>query len=219
MKKDVLERFVTKFERRGANDCWPWTGAKNNNGRGVFSWTERVASRAAYVLFVGPIPDGQVVRHTCDNGACVNPAHLLLGSQRDNMQDAIDRHRFVRGEASPNAKLDEDRVRSILTSTDSIEVLADRYSVSPEMIGMIQRGLRWKHVEVEALPERVRQRRLNGRYGQGHWNSSLTDDQVREIRASNDRPAVIAARFGISRTNVYHIRKRDTWAHVSDEAP
>ena len=131
------------------------------------------------------------------------------------MQDARDRNRFPRGSASPRAKLTERQVRDILLSGDDIEALAGRYAVSPELIGMIQRGRRWKHVVVEKLPDRVKHRREYGRYGQGHWRAVLTEDMVREIRASDETPSAIAARLGISRTNIYNIRGRKTWAHVA----
>jgi hypothetical protein len=131
------------------------------------------------------------------------------------MQDARDRNRYARGSEVPRAKLTEQDVREILSSDDSIEALAARYEVSPELVGMIQRGLRWKHVVVDNLPERVRDRRMHGRYGRGHWRSVLTEDDVRAIRSSSEAPATIAVKFGTSRTNIYNIRRRKTWTHVT----
>ena len=75
--------------------CWLWVGAVKANGYGNFFLDGRFtqAHRASYVVFVGPIPTGLVVRHKCDNVACVNPQHLELGTQAQNVRDAIDRNR------------------------------------------------------------------------------------------------------------------------------
>jgi hypothetical protein len=87
---------------RGAGDCWVWTGARGANGYGFvsgYSFTERFAHRLAWTMANGPIPEGKWVLHTCDNPPCVNPAHLFLGSAKDNAQDRDrkGRDRYSRG--------------------------------------------------------------------------------------------------------------------------
>lgn len=73
--------------------CWLWIGSVKPNGYGNFfldgGFTQ--AHRAAYIAFVGPIPDGMVVCHQCDNKACVNPSHLRVGSHKDNSREATQR--------------------------------------------------------------------------------------------------------------------------------
>lgn len=91
------KRFWAKVEKRGDNECWHWKGATHERGYGEF-WMDRKRQRAprvAYLLTVGEIPEGLVVRHSCDNPPCVNPAHLSLGTDKDNMQDAVSRGRSV----------------------------------------------------------------------------------------------------------------------------
>lgn len=90
----VVARFHSKYQQ--ADGCWLWRGAKTSAGYGSFgidctkhAERTRPAHRVAYVLAHGPIPEGAVVMHACDNPLCVNPAHLSLGTHQDNTLDAI----------------------------------------------------------------------------------------------------------------------------------
>lgn len=91
-------RFWAKVERRGPDECWPWTGWTTSQGYGVIGLGGRdeKAHRAAWIVTRGPIPRGLVIRHTCDNPPCVNPTHLLLGTQLDNIRDRVERGRSAK---------------------------------------------------------------------------------------------------------------------------
>lgn len=103
-----LERFKTKF-KVSYSGCWEWSAGKLSSGYGQFFWG-RVdgkdknikASRAAWFLLRGSIPDGLMVLHKCDNKACVNPEHLYLGTHADNMRDSVERQRHESGERRYN---------------------------------------------------------------------------------------------------------------------
>jgi hypothetical protein len=89
--KSLAERFWAFVERRPNDECWAWNGAKcDRQGRGAFQGT--TAPRISYMLAFGD-PGALFVCHKCDNPRCVNPSHLFLGTQKDNVRDMISKNR------------------------------------------------------------------------------------------------------------------------------
>lgn len=86
-REQEIERFVQKIAK--TETCWLWTGCIHRLGYGHFRVGRKLVSahRFAYSAFVGPIPEGAVVCHACDVRHCVNPEHLWLGTQQDNVRD------------------------------------------------------------------------------------------------------------------------------------
>lgn len=91
MGESLVRRFWKKVSK--TKGCWLWTGHTIRGGYGVMRYTSSnratTAHRISYEIHVGPIPDGMFVLHRCDVPACVNPAHLFLGTQFDNMRDMV----------------------------------------------------------------------------------------------------------------------------------
>lgn len=99
------------------------------------------------VLVNGEIPADMVVRHTCDNSKCINPEHLILGTQADNVQDCVDRNRrvYVSGEKHYNSKLSKNQVVEIINNTTEPQAaLAERYNVSSACVSAIKCGRTWR---------------------------------------------------------------------------
>ena len=150
--------YAARFKRKRlrnteidkATECWVWQGLTYNGyGWSCLHSKSEFLHRASYLLFVGPLKKGEVVRHTCDNRKCWNPAHLVKGSHHDNMQDAVARGRISRGVDRHNALLDEDKVRlirSMLSEGKTHIAIAQQLGCSRSNISKIAHGKTWAHV-------------------------------------------------------------------------
>lgn len=117
----------------------------NSDGYPAVRINGRVTSlhRVMYAELNGPIPEGKVVRHTCDNPACVNPNHLILGTHADNVKDRVDRGRSAIGERHGRHKLTRDDVLAIRHGSEGVRATARKYSVDPKAIRMIRQRKIW----------------------------------------------------------------------------
>lgn len=95
-----LDLFWQKVDR--SEDCWNWRATLNKWGYGTYRANRKTwkAHRLAYTLLVGPIPVGLMACHKCDNRRCVNPAHIFLGTAKDNFRDAMSKKRIPRMNAT-----------------------------------------------------------------------------------------------------------------------
>ena len=128
--------------------CIEWDKAKDKAGYGV-SWLNGKwirAHRKAYIQNKGEIPDDLVVRHTCDNKACVNPDHLILGTHQDNSTDMVSRDRQAKGEQVGTSKLTTEIVLIIRSMSGSARQIAAFIGCSPTAVKDIKNKKYWKHV-------------------------------------------------------------------------
>ena len=149
------DRFWEKVVLKGPDECWEWTGATWADGAGQFyvngKETVEKAYRASFIINFGPIPDGMLVCHHCDNRRCVNPRHLFLGTQKDNMSDAAVKGRISSGERHYNSKLSFAFVSEIRILYEkggfTHKSLAKKYGVASATISDLLRGATWKNHE------------------------------------------------------------------------
>lgn len=122
MARSLVDRFWAKV--RKSDGCWLWIGAKNSHGYGYFAvthnWIVR-AHRIAFELTTGPVPVDLHVLHRCDVRACVNPAHLFLGTQLDNVRDMVAKGRSAYDRIA-TTKLAPEAVRTIRSRCASGEM-------------------------------------------------------------------------------------------------
>lgn len=127
-----------KIDTRGPGDCWPWTGGRNSSGYGAKRMSvdgkhvSRLVHRMVWEIFNSDIPDGLVVCHKCDVKTCCNPAHMFLGTHKDNTQDMM---RKGRGNASLLTEERSEEVRRLRAEGTKIRDIAAQMgcSTSPVM--------------------------------------------------------------------------------------
>lgn len=143
------DRFWAKVDKTG--DCWIWLGSMLKDGYGNFNEGRKTipAHRFSFKEFIGPIPTGKLVRHTCDNPSCVRPSHLVLGTQKDNCADAVERGRNVRGESHGMSKITASKaleVKVALASGRGLKDVALLTGVAYSTVNDIKRGRAWSWV-------------------------------------------------------------------------
>jgi hypothetical protein len=151
---EVRERFFRHIEK--TDECWVWTGNTSRRGYGSLQEGGRgsktiSAHRYSYEVHRGPIPDGLVVMHSCDNPSCVNPDHLSVGTYRENTQDMIrkGRKRTVAptGTGNGKSKLNDDLVRYIRQNKEKSHAsLARELGLSQNCIRGVRTRRTWGHV-------------------------------------------------------------------------
>lgn len=143
----------SRIEIRGEDECWPWIGGiflKDGYGRISWDHTGLNAHRVAYEIHVGPVPDGFVVRHTCDNPICCNyKKHLIPGTVKQNSEDAVERGLYPHGVLHPNSKLTAEQVRLILLMSFEIityKAVADLLNCNECTVASIFKRKSWRHI-------------------------------------------------------------------------
>jgi hypothetical protein len=128
-----LDRFWSKVDRSGS--CWLWTGETNNHGYGRFAFwhgsgrTRVFAHRMVLKLTGASLEDSDVVMHSCDNPPCVNPAHLSIGTQLDNIRDAAVKKRLDMSGLALGQRLSARELRECSTG-ERAALLRSRQEVS-----------------------------------------------------------------------------------------
>ena len=150
------ERFWSFVDRPDPLNCWVWMGKDClPGGYGRFSVSgsgskgtrrRELAHRFSWSLVHGDIPINLEILHRCDNPPCVNPAHLFLGTQSENIRDAVRKGRMPHGVNHHNAKLTPDLVRLIRASRDNNCAIGRQIGVNHSTIRNVRLGKIWRHV-------------------------------------------------------------------------
>lgn len=205
------ERFFDRVQIDLISGCWRWTGRTNKQGYGLIAGEidgvryapkgqALLAHRASWIIHNGPIEDngtyhGTVVMHVCDTPGCVNPQHLKLGTQADNVLDMIQKGRKVSGTPSGvkhwNSSIkDQADIDLICATKGKTKELADKYGVD---VCTIKRIRRRNGAGVDDPAKFV--------------NKPLSQADIEYIRSTPPGTRGLGKRFGVGKTTIANIRK------------
>ena len=147
-----LDNFWAKVDKsQGDSGCWLWTGAKQGGRGGKYGafqlgWKkQKRAHRLSFEITNGPIPGGMMVCHVCDVPLCVNPAHLFLGTAKENTDDMDAKNRRVncKGQRNGASKLTIETVRNIYLDPRTNREIAQDCNISPNLVSQIRHRKIW----------------------------------------------------------------------------
>ena len=146
--QQIEEIIENSIERLPFSGCWIWLLSVNKKGYGLINidCLQRLAHRVSWRYFIGKIPENTHVLHKCDVPSCINPAHLFLGSNLDNIADRVLKGRGINGERHPFAKLsaqDVSKIRSLAGSKTQSAIAID-YEMNQSILGRLLHGKTWK---------------------------------------------------------------------------
>lgn len=142
MRKNTLADCQARLKERveAHGDCRLWLGGKNNKGYGSLNYDGKTdkAHRVAYLIANGAIPPGLHVLHRCDNRACVNPSHLFLGSNKDNIEDKVAKDRASKKLTQESAL----EIKGMVGTGTPQSVIAEMFGVTQSCVSRIASGAR-----------------------------------------------------------------------------
>lgn len=150
-EKRFKRRFESKLDNQEKDKCWNWTGWKDRNNYGFIFYKDKMirAHRVSWLIYCGDIPDNMHVLHKCDNPSCVNPEHLFLGDNYDNIKDKMFKNRSYKpvGEKCPFSKLTWEKVDEIRRRVNNGEKqyrIAREFGISRTQVSNIMNNKHWK---------------------------------------------------------------------------
>ncbi len=214
--KNLIWRFFSKVNIKGEDECWEWLNCTNSGKYGLFNYQNKpcLSHRISYIIYHESILNNMDVLHRCDNTFCVNPNHLFLGTQIDNMIDRTNKNRgyIPSGEKNKWAKYTWKEIKEI--RKDSINGMSayeicGKYKIPLTTVYYITNNKSW--IDNNYIPFRV----YSGcNKGETNPNSKLTQKNVNDIREkyNNGRKIIsLAKEYNVHRMTISDIVHFKVW--------
>ena len=151
-RKSITERLLSNIEIVPWSGCWIWMASCYSGRYGVLSvgMKNKRAHRVSWETFKGPIPEGMKVLHQCDIPCCINPSHLFIGTDADNMKDRDAKERQCKGADHPHSKLTPESAKRLLEfrRTHSLSETGKMFGVTRQRVWQLERGIKCKHLQL-----------------------------------------------------------------------
>lgn len=214
----LVTRLMAGIDFRGDDECWPWTKGKDENGYGRLRRDGKNATASRLMLeihLMRPLDRSEECLHECDNPSCCNPAHLKVGTHKQNFQGATERRRVASGERHPHTKLTEAQVIEIRARYAAGEAphreLAEEYGVSRKCVQRIVLGTDWRYAGGDSTPGMAGLHR-SGERSPNHKLTRQIVASLREEYATGKFPLeALGPRYGITPENAKLIVTGRTW--------
>lgn len=147
--KSTAEQIEAQSMPEPNSGCWLWLGTLSVFGYGTITAggkTGQKTHRKAYEIAFGEIPKGMHVLHRCDTRCCVNPEHLFLGTNKDNVADKVAKDRQSRGCGTGRAKLTTEQVQAVRAAVGTTREIAARFGIGKSQAHLIKSGQSWRHL-------------------------------------------------------------------------
>lgn len=200
-----FQRMMGRLDRTESG-CWEYTARRDPDGYGMVgsgvSGRSVRTHRLAYTVLKGPVPDGMMVCHTCDNPPCCNPEHLFLGTAKDNIGDCWAKNRASDRSGSNNgaSKLTTEQVSDIharYKAKETMTSIAKIHGIGFQNVSLIVHGIHRvaEYTAFHGFPP-----------PENKPKARLTPEQTAEIRVSTDANSVLAARYCVSSSQISRIK-------------
>jgi len=147
--QEDIDRFWEKVNK--TESCWLWTGGKSTQGYGVFRYHGPYiySHRFSYLLKDKEYDQSLCVLHSCDKPSCVNPDHLFLGTQKENMQDKLNKNRQAKGLSISGVLTEEDALSIIdlYKQGNTQRYISSLFNINQSQVSKIVSGSRWGHLK------------------------------------------------------------------------
>src|SRR5690606_37742691 len=211
----TAERFLDKFTQASPDECWVWRANKNGCGYGLL-WSREegrkvLAHRYSYEYFTGRgLKASEVVLHACDNPSCVNPSHLRVGTQRDNMLDKAIKERH-----GPQSILTARQVISLLRDYISgmpRKELARKYGLRESSLSSYTDGDAWRHLHGKHGCPTLEDLQAAKRRKPGAKVTAEVAAEIRSRLSKGELGKDLAVEYGLHKATISDIKLRKIWA-------